>query len=561
MPYGLYDGSLKSIPGLGGFLQQTEINQQADAHNLQSGVALMSMLKEHKAMQDDQAVRQALSQGGDPAQLIQSLVKIGSPAAIQTAGHVMTINKAQQEMDALKGLDLKNPDALRRAALASPQHAGAFNAMADHMEKQQAATAEHQAQMGIETPITSAPTMGFQPKGGFAERSNIAPGGQMVPSGAMVGNQATTEALPPEVVQAMASGKPFNIGVGPSANPAENTQRAGGLFESFANDPIRIGQANAQQRQVNTSDPLALAPQKFNDIATQMQNKAIADQQAMAMLGVRDTTANRRIDAGVASGAANRDARRENILLNNGLGPDGALNESGKQMAAAIADGQLKPIEGTALIRPGARAIMSEVMRINPKFESQQYGVSFATEKGFTSGKQGNTIKSFNTAIDHLGTLGELADALHNGSTPIINRIANFIATQTGQPAPNTFEAAKQIVGDEIVKAIVGAGGGVTDREHAQATIAAAASPQQLREVIDNFKKLMGGQLHGLHQQYISGGGKKDFNSFLTEEAKAVANIPTGGALLPTEVKLPDGRTKTFVSPAAAQAFKAAAGL
>lgn len=579
MAYGLYDGSLKSIPGLGGYLQQTELNQQGDARNLQNGVALMSLIKEQKAQQDDAAVRQVLSQGGEPGQVIQSLLKVGSPQAVQMAQHVMTINQAQQSLDALKGLNYTGPNAdpakleqvgTMLSATGHPGGAAILN-LAKTMRQEQADIGEHKAQMGTETPITNAPTMGFQPGRGFAERSQIDAGGATVPAGVtpndasltspngwLVGTgskavpgQQNFEEIPAEVQAAIDSGKPFSMGVGSSSNPAENTQRTGALFEPFAQNDQTRSMANSNQTALNASNPLTTKPSVWDKNVSQLNTTLLTQ-----------GFANSRSDQRNATTLRGQQMRQDNILLSNGINPDGTLNESGKQMAQAIANGQLPPLTGAALIRPGGRAIMSEVMGINPKYEAQQYGLGFATEKAFTSGKNGNTIRSFNTAIDHLGTLGELADALNNGDVQLVNRIGNYIATQTGNPAPNNFEAAKQIVGDEIVKAIVGAGGGVGDREKAQAAISGASSPEQLKGVIDTYKKLMGGQLHGLYQQYTSGGGKKDFRSFLTEESKAMANLPGEGAPLgPNQVKLPDGRVKTFPSPAAAQGFKAAAGL
>lgn len=551
MAYGLYDGSIESIPGLGGWTQQQKITDQRNAQGIRDASGVMGLIQAAKAQQDDAKIREALTAGGAPEQVLMNLAKVG-PAGLATANHYMSAMKALQENKALTGLDLTNPDAVERAAIATG-HAG-LTGLAEKLRQRQADVATQKTLMSQATPITETPTMGVQ-NGAPAYRSAIPAGGPVVPAGSVPGTnngvteQRTTEPVPPEVLAAIQAGKPFSVGVGPSSKPAENTQQTGGLFESLMNSPIEAirGQAVNSQRQVDSADPLSVRPQHWIDMQGKLAGQESTQMMTQAMMGRREGMQERGIEA-----------RRDNILLANGINPDGSLNESGMQMAHAISTGQLPPLTGAALIRPGGRAIMSQVMTENPKYEAQQYGVSFATEKGFTSGKQGTTIKSFNTAIDHLATLGELADALHNGDTQLVNKIGNYIAVQTGQPAPNNFEAAKQIVGDEIVKAIVGAGGGVADREKAQAAISGAASPEQLKEVIATYRKLMGGQLHGIYQQYVSGGGKKDFNSFLTEESQAVANIPSNAQ---NQVTLPGGQVKVFPSPAAAQAFKKAAGI
>ena len=95
-------------------------------------------------------------------------------------------------------------------------------------------------------------------------------------------------------------------------------------------------------------------------------------------------------------------------------------------------------------------------------------------------------------AVAHLDTLQQLTDALGNRDTNVINRIANRIAQETGQPAPVSFDAAKAIVGQEVVKAIVANGGGQSEREEAGQKISSANSPEQLKSVIDTYKNADG---------------------------------------------------------------------
>lgn len=541
MAYGLYDGSLKSIPGLGGYLQQTELNQQGDARNLQSGMQLMTMIKEQKAQQDDAAVRQVLSQGGDPGKVIQSLLKVGSPQAVQMAQHVMTINQAQQSLDAMKGLNLTDPDAMRRAAMGNPTHAGPLLAMADKIQQRQADTAEHAAQVSTPTPITEAPTVGYQARNGqqpaLAERANSV-SGVMVPKGTRFPGttQETAEDLPKDIFDRMVAAaggqdKPIAISDRPSTNPAENTQNTGGLFSQFYNSPISVipKSAAASQVALDSSNPLAIAPKSWNDKATAMGTREASLAQAQALAGMRNDTANRRIDVGADNGEANRNANRENILLRQGVNPDGTLSANGEARARLIASGKMSATAQD-------RGVMARVQQLNPNWSNADYQTNLANEKAFTSGKKGDTVRSFSVTIDHLHTLKDLADALDNNDVQAFNRFGNYIATQTGKPAPTDFNAAKALVADEIVKAVVGASGALGDRETAQATLNAANSPAQIAGVIDTYERLMSGQLRGLHQQYTSSGGTKDFNSFLSDEAKAAADAHPAPGTAP-EVK------------------------
>lgn len=218
-----------------------------------------------------------------------------------------------------------------------------------------------------------------------------------------------------------------------------------------------------------------------------------------------------------------------------GIGNDGLPTGDVKEVAKAIAEYRMAPLTSMALSRPRGQQIMAEVMTQNPDYDVADAQVKFKAAKDFGTGKQGNSVRSFNVALSHLDTLDKLADALNNKDTQAINKIGNYFASQTGSAAPTNFEAAKKIVSDEIVKAIVGSGGGVTDREEAAKTIAAANSPAQLKGVISTYKELMRGQLGGLRQQYEQTTGRKDFEKYLSDAAKVQAH---GGAQ-PTAGKIP----------------------
>lgn len=158
--------------------------------------------------------------------------------------------------------------------------------------------------------------------------------------------------------------------------------------------------------------------------------------------------------------------------------------------------------------------------------------------RDFATGQQGNQVRSLNVSIAHLDTLGKLGDALNNGDVQLLNKVKNAYTQQFGGEAPTDFNSAKQIVSDEIVKAILNTGGGVSDREEAAKQISSASSPAQLTGVINTYKQLLAGQMHGLRQQYETGTGKKDFESKLRPETlaamkavetpKAVQDIPHG---------------------------------
>lgn len=193
--------------------------------------------------------------------------------------------------------------------------------------------------------------------------------------------------------------------------------------------------------------------------------------------------------------------------------------------AQMIANSQIPMISGFALKSKWGQEVVSRVRELNPEYAGADYGSNAAGLKQFTSGKNGNTIRSLNVAVQHLDQLGQLATALNNSDLPSINRLSILWKKSTGQAAPTNFDTAKKIVADEIVKAIVGSGGGVADREEAAKAINNAGSPEQLQQAITTYQGLMTGQLNGLREQYKAATGRDNFESMLLPETRAKLEV------------------------------------
>lgn len=205
-------------------------------------------------------------------------------------------------------------------------------------------------------------------------------------------------------------------------------------------------------------------------------------------------------------------------------------------MVKAIGEGRMAPLSGMALTHGPGLKIMQDVENAYPGFNAN----AFKTLAEFDRGKLGNTVRSLNVANDHLDTLQQYASALNNGDVKLINSMSNSFKSQFGQTAPTNFNAAKQIVADEVVKAVVGSGGSLADREEAARTISAANSPEQLLGVIQTYKSLMRGQLEGLRQQYENNTGRTDFGNRLSKRTRDEIMGEAQGAQAAPAIAVPD---------------------
>lgn len=174
--------------------------------------------------------------------------------------------------------------------------------------------------------------------------------------------------------------------------------------------------------------------------------------------------------------------------------------------AKAIASGQLPPPSGMALTNPKNQRILARVMEINPQYDFTDVTAKKKAASDFTSGQLGNSLRSVSTANAHLDQLGELADGMNNGDVQAINKVTNWFKTQTGNPSATNFNAIKNIVGQEVVKAIVAGGGSSAERDEAAKAFADASSPAQIAGAIQHYRMVMGAQQSNLLAQRRAAG-------------------------------------------------------
>lgn len=183
-----------------------------------------------------------------------------------------------------------------------------------------------------------------------------------------------------------------------------------------------------------------------------------------------------------------------------------------KQLRMAVINRATEILSGQGV---SGRDMASQVVMTGQDTAAQK-----AVVKDFTSGKAAVATRSFNTAIDHLETMGKLATALQNGDMRAFNSIGNSFAKQSGVAAPANFEAAKSIVGGEIAKALTGANMALADRLEIRDSIIATSSPAQLHGVLNTYKQLLAGQLNSLNIQYRTGTGRDDFRNKLSPASR-----------------------------------------
>jgi hypothetical protein len=205
--------------------------------------------------------------------------------------------------------------------------------------------------------------------------------------------------------------------------------------------------------------------------------------------------------------------RRENYLK--------SLPADAQAYIKKIADYEIDP--RTTSLRGGMRErVLSAVAQYDPTYDQNNFASRAKAIRDFATGQQGNALRSFDVATDHLETLKKYVVALNSGNIPAINAIRNRYLQETGSDLPTNVQAVGPIVGAEVSKAIIGSNNALADREELRKPLLGKGAPDQILGSIKAYQELMAGQLRGLKKQYEDTTGKKDFNSRIRDNTRAI---------------------------------------
>lgn len=173
----------------------------------------------------------------------------------------------------------------------------------------------------------------------------------------------------------------------------------------------------------------------------------------------------------------------------------------------ALAEGRMAFPSGYALKSPYWQTMLQAVSQYDPSFDAVNYNARSKTRNDFTSGKSAQNITALNTAIGHLDSLDKSISTLDNGNIPMINRVSNFVATETGDPRIKDFNTTKKAVVDELTRVFRGTGGSEQDIKTWSENLDDASSPAQLHGVVNKMVDLLKSRIDAVGDTYNRGMG------------------------------------------------------
>lgn len=223
---------------------------------------------------------------------------------------------------------------------------------------------------------------------------------------------------------------------------------------------------------------------------------------------------------------AYHDPKTNKDFLMNGAG-EARLLDGSPYVPQAIAH----PRSGSARSAPALamQEFVDEKQRTEGRDPTSQEMAKFAAEFSaqqkalgqFMPGSpQGARIVALNTAVNHMETLRKLGAALQNGDIQAFNKLSQDWAEATGSDVPTNFDSAVGVVGKEIVKSIVNAGGSLAERAQAEGQISRIKSPNQINGALQTISELLGGQMQSLQRAYVTSTKEDNFADYLSPAAK-----------------------------------------
>lgn len=147
--------------------------------------------------------------------------------------------------------------------------------------------------------------------------------------------------------------------------------------------------------------------------------------------------------------------------------------------------------------------------------------------KSATSGKIGEEINAFNTALQHADLLESASKALSNGDTKTLNSLKNRFKTEFGSSDVTNYQTIANAYTREVTKML--SSGHLTDAEIGSTggTLPSNASPAQIQGAIDSYRALATSKMKQRQNQVSTGmQGKPNFPG--AQAPQQTANDPLG---------------------------------
>lgn len=233
-----------------------------------------------------------------------------------------------------------------------------------------------------------------------------------------------------------------------------------------------------------------------------------------------------------------------------------------QRQAHEIATYQREPLK---LGQKGTNSQNTQVMDAVSALTGGKYDVKLykqivdANKEMSLSGTSGKAIAAMNRAGGHMGDLWDAFLAQGNGDSPTANAILAKLREATGDDRFIKADTAGTAVGEEVAKALHGAGAiSLEEQKKWEAKFSAARSPKQMRGVLTEMRALLGKAELSYRQKYEDDTGGMKYQGKIWADSVRNKLDEIQAHKLPGEAggAIPDGAAeKLKANPGLAAAF------
>lgn len=203
-----------------------------------------------------------------------------------------------------------------------------------------------------------------------------------------------------------------------------------------------------------------------------------------------------------------------------------------------VVEGRI-PLPPNALRTPYWQQILQHATNVDPKFDAVNFNARNKARQDFTSGPDGLTLTSLETALLHERQVRDAAGALNNWNSPIANSVRDAYMWATGDGRIGDFENKRDQYANEKQKVFVPTNGTEGDRIQARNEMPLNASPDTFNHVFSGDATLYRSRMQALQAKYQRAmGTTADITDLLSPEARQTyaeltgqqnGSIPFGG--------------------------------
>ncbi len=204
--------------------------------------------------------------------------------------------------------------------------------------------------------------------------------------------------------------------------------------------------------------------------------------------------------------------KAETSLLSANSGPAGIditkpLNPALEGVAQSMADGGKGPSmrdPNYNLITSRARQIYADNHGGDPTGFGTVAGVVSANRKSFEgSGNNAQIVAAANNFAEHMQEVQDLISSNPQKAAPALNKLSNWIKTQTGAPAPTEKSALLKAIGSETIKMLKNSNIiNVEDEQRMEKDLNNAQSNDQILGVLNTYKGIVQPRIDTTSENY-----------------------------------------------------------